>query len=281
MSNAPHLLTGGRGGWKLGDQTLVDSLLHDGLTCAVEGWPMGRAAERTAEICGLSRGELDAYALESQRRGVAAQTAGAFDAEIVPVTIEGPRGKTTVVARDEGPRPETTLEALAKLAPAFLAEGVVTAGNASTLSDGAAMVVVASAVKARELGSRPLARIVASATGGLEPRDLFLAPLVAIRAVLAKAGMTPGEVDLYEINEAFASQMLGCIRRLELDPARVNVHGGAIALGHPIGASGARVLVTLLHALERHGKRLGLAALCLGGGNAVALIVERLPAERG
>lgn len=276
MSNAPHLLRGGRGGWKIGDRPLVDSMLHDGLTCAIEGWPMGHAAERTAEQCGLTRADLDAFALESQRRAAAAQAAGAFEAEIVPVVVEAKKGTTVAIQADEGPRADTTAEALAKLAPAFRPEGVVTAGNSSTLSDGAAMVVVASDDAAVRLGARPIARIVASAVSGLDPRDLFLAPIGALRTALGRAGLAPGAIDLYEINEAFASQMLGCVRGLELDPARVNVHGGAIALGHPIGASGARVLVTLLHALRRHDKRLGAAALCLGGGNAVALIVERL-----
>jgi acetyl-CoA C-acetyltransferase len=276
MSNAPHLLRGGRGGWKIGDRELVDSMLHDGLTCAIEGWPMGHAAERTAEQCGLTRGELDDFALESHRRALAAQAAGAFDAEIVPVEIksQGKGGPSTIRA-DEGPRTETTVEALAKLAPAFRPEGIVTAGNASTLSDGAAMVVVASEARAQALGRSPMARIVASAVAGTDPRDLFLAPIGAVRAALAKAGLAPEDIDLYEINEAFAAQMLACVRGLEIDPSKVNVNGGAIALGHPIGASGARILVTLLHALRQRGGRLGLAALCLGGGNAVAMIVER------
>jgi acetyl-CoA C-acetyltransferase len=249
-------------------------MLHDGLTCAVEGWPMGEAAERTATMCGLARGDLDAFALESQRRAVAAQQAGAFDAEIVPVTVAR-KGAPATIAADEGPRAETTAEALAKLAPAFRPDGVVTAGNASTLSDGAAMLVVASAERAGRIGARPIARILASAVSGTDPRDLFLAPIGAVRSALARAMLSPEEIDLFEINEAFASQMLGCVRGLEIDPARVNVHGGAIALGHPIGASGARVLVTLLHALQRRGERLGVAALCLGGGNAVAMVVER------
>ena len=181
MSNAPHLLRGGRSGWKLGDATLVDHLLHDGLTCAVEGWPMGMAAERTADCVGLSRADLDAFALESQRRAVAAQKAGAFDAEIVPVTITSRKGDATISA-DEGPRAETTAEALAKLSPAFTSEGIVTAGNASTLSDGAAMLVVSSEERARDLGARPIARVVATAVSGLDPRDLFLAPIGAVRS---------------------------------------------------------------------------------------------------
>jgi acetyl-CoA C-acetyltransferase len=276
MSQAPHLLQGGRGGWKFGNRELIDSLLHDGLRCAIEGWPMGEAAERTAQVCALTRADLDACAVESQRRAAAAQASGAFDAEIVPVPIAGRKGVATSIRVDEGVRAETSPEALAKLPPAFRPDGVVTAGNSSSLSDGAAMVVVASAAKASQLGARPIARVVASAISGLEPRDLFLAPIGAIRAVLKKAGLAPGAIDLFEINEAFASQLLGCVRGLEIDPARVNVNGGAIALGHPIGASGARVLVTLLHALKRRERRLGLAALCLGGGNAVAMIVERL-----
>lgn len=276
MSNAPHLLAGARSGWKLGEKALVDSMLHDGLTCAVEGWPMGMAAERTAEACGLSRADLDAFAAESQRRAAAAIASGAFREEIVPVVLPGKKGSTTTIDADEGPRPETTAEALGRLSPAFKPDGIVTAGNASTLSDGAAMLVVASESAARSIGARPMARIVASATSGLDPRDLFLAPIGAIKKALARADLAPEAIDLYEINEAFAAQMLGCIRGLGLDPARVNIRGGAIALGHPIGASGARVLVTLLHALKDRGGRYGVAALCLGGGNAVAMIVERV-----
>ena len=273
MSNAPYLLRNARSGLKLGDAALVDSMMHDGLTCAIEAWPMGMAAERTASEVGLSRADLDAFALESHRRAIEAQRSGAFAAEIAPVAVPGKKGET-VVSADEGPRADASAEGLAKLTPAFRKEGIVTAGNASTLSDGAAMVVIAS--EARAKGRKPIARIVASAISGTEPRDLFLAPIGAVRKVLAKAGLSPADIDLYEINEAFAAQMLACCRALELDPARVNVQGGAIALGHPIGASGARVLVTLLHALERRGGRLGLASLCLGGGNAVAMIVERL-----
>ena len=275
MSNAPHLLRGGRSGWKIGDGALIDSMLFDGLTCASEGWPMGMAAERTAEMVGLSRVDLDTFAVSSQKKAAQAQASGLFDAEIVPVAIPGKKGDTVINA-DEGPRADSTIEGLAKLSPAFKPSGVVTAGNASTLSDGAAMLVIASEAKARELGRSPMARIVASAVSGTDPRDLFLAPIGAIRLALKKAGLSAGDIDLYEINEAFASQLLGCVRGLEIDPETVNVHGGAIALGHPIGASGARVLVTLLHALERRGGRLGVASLCLGGGNAVAMVVERV-----
>ena len=275
MSNAPHLLRGGRRGWKFGDGALVDAMLHDGLTCAVEGWPMGQAAERTAEVCGLSREELDAWSVGSHRKAVDAQREGAFDAEIVAVEVPGKGGKSTTINADEGPRADSSAEALARLSPSFRKDGVVTAGNASSLGDGAAMVVVASAAKAHEIGAKPLARVLAWSASGVEPRDLFLAPIGAVRSALAKSGLSAADVDLFEINEAFASQMIGCVRGLEIDPARVNVHGGAIALGHPIGASGARVLVTLLHALERRRGRVGVAALCLGGGNAVAMVVER------
>jgi acetyl-CoA C-acetyltransferase len=274
MSNAPHLLRGARTGWKLGDGALLDHLMVDGLLCAVECWPMGMAAERTAEGARLTRAELDAYALESQRRALAAQESGAFSAEIVPVAVPGKKGET-VVSADEGPRADSTLEALARLTPSFKPDGVVTPGNSSQLSDGSAMLVVASREGAKRCGAEPLARVVAWATAGLEPRDLFLAPIGAIQRVLDRAGLRADQVDLFEINEAFASQTLADIRALELDPARVNVNGGAIALGHPIGASGARILTSLLYALRHRGGRYGCAALCLGGGNAVAMVVER------
>ncbi len=274
MSNAPHVLRQGRAGWKVGDQPLVDSLLHDGLTCAFESWPMGMAAEHTAKQCGLTRSDLDTFAAESQRRASEAVAAGVFREEIEPVPIASKRGGPTEVATDEGPRSDTTVESLAKLSPAFTKDGIVTAGNASTLSDGAAMLVVASPDV--RLETSPLARILASATAGTEPRDLFVAPIEAVRRALAKAKLNIKDIDLFEINEAFASQMLASVRGLEIDPERVNRYGGAIALGHPIGASGARVLVTLLHALKRTGGRYGVASLCLGGGNAVAMVVERL-----
>lgn len=275
MSRAPHLLRGGRLGWKAGDGALVDSMLHDGLTCAFDRAPMGLAAEHTAEVCKLTRGEIDAVSLESQRKAVAARLAGAFAPEIVPVELPSKKGPPQRLDADEGPRADTTLESLAALTPAFRTDGIVTAGNSSTLSDGAAMLLVASNEKARSLGVKPLARVVASAVSGTAPRDLFLAPVDAVRRLLDKVGLRPDAVDLFEINEAFASQLLGCVRRLEIDPAKVNIHGGAIALGHPIGASGARVLVTLIHALQRTGGRYGVATLCLGGGNAVAMLVER------
>ena len=275
MSRAPYLLFGARTGWKYGDQKVLDAMVHDGLWCAFECWPMGEAAEHVATKCGVSRAEQDRFAAQSHRRAAAAWERGAFDAEVVPVTVgSGPKART--VSRDEGIRPDTTAEALAKLKPAFRDPGTVTAGNASQLSDGAAALVVASARAVERLGARPLARVVAYATSGIAPKDIFLAPVSAVRQVLEKAGLAAGDIDLFEMNEAFAAQMLACGGELKLDESKVNVHGGAIALGHPIGASGARVLVTLLYALEQRGLRRGLAALCLGGGNAVAMVVERM-----
>jgi acetyl-CoA C-acetyltransferase len=270
-----------RAGWVLpretpaiGDRQLIDSMMHDGLTCPFTSDSMGRIADALAERAGISRDEQDQFALNSHRRAVAAGEAGAFNAEIVPITIK--RGSdSTLVSQDEGPRRDTSLERLAKLTPAFGTSGTVTAGNSSIISDGAAALVVGSESILKRLNKHPLARIVASATSGGEPRDLFTTPVEAIRRVLAKARRSLDEIDLFEINEAFAVQMLACMRELGLPHDRVNIHGGAIAIGHPIGASGARVLVTLLHALERRGGRLGIAALCLGGGNGVAMLVER------
>jgi acetyl-CoA C-acetyltransferase len=274
MSRAPYLLFGARTGWKYGDQKVVDAMIHDGLWCAFECWHMGEAAEHTAAQCGISRADQDRFAAQSHQRAVTAWERGAFNAEVVPVTVGGgPKAKT--IRRDEGMRPDTTVAALAKLKPAFDQTGTVTAGNASMLSDGAAAVVVASARAAERLGASPRARIVAYATSGIAPKDIFLAPVRAVRQVIERAGLNLKDIDLFELNEAFAAQMLACGHKLGLDEARVNVHGGAIALGHPIGASGARVLVTLLSALEQRGLRRGLAALCLGGGNAVAMIIER------
>jgi acetyl-CoA C-acetyltransferase len=271
MSRAPYLLRDARSGWKTGDQKVVDAMIHDGLWCATENWHMGSAAEHTARAHGVARAEQDAYAAESHRRALASQRAGHFDVEIVPVPCgSGAAGPP----RDEGPREDATPGKLAQLQPAFEPAGTVTAGNASMLSDGAAAVVVAGADAVPSGSARPLARIVARAVAGVAPRDLFIAPVFAIRRVLEAAGLAAGDIDLFEINEAFAAQVLACVGMLQLDPARVNVRGGAIALGHPIGASGARVLVTLLHTLAQQRKKRGLAALCLGGGNAVAMIVE-------
>jgi acetyl-CoA C-acetyltransferase len=274
MSLAPHLLPGSRNGWKFGHQQIVDSMLHDGLWCAHEKTGMGALADYIAAKCEISRGDQDAFAAESHRRATAARNSGKFAKEIVPVAIKTGRAET-ITDQDEGPRPGCTAEDLAKLRPAFATDGTATAGNASQISDGAAALVVAGEDVASQHPTDLQARIVATAVHAVEPRDLFIAPIGAIEKVLAKAGMKIGEIDLFELNEAFASQCLACIRPLGIDPAKLNVHGGAIALGHPIGGSGARVLVTLLHALADRQLRFGLAALCLGGGEAVAMIVER------
>jgi acetyl-CoA C-acetyltransferase len=236
---------------------------------------MGEAAEHIAAQCGVSRPEQDRFAAQSQQRAATAWEQGAFNAEIVPVAVgSGTRAKT--VGRDEGFRPDTTLAGLAKLKPVFNESGTVTAGNASTLSDGAAALVVASGRAVERFGWKPLARIVAYATSGVAPKDIFIAPVDAVRQATERAGLALKDIDLFELNEAFAAQMLACGNALKLDEARVNVNGGAIALGHPIGASGARVLVTLLYALAQRGLKRGLASLCLGGGNAVAMVVERI-----
>jgi acetyl-CoA C-acetyltransferase len=258
----------------VGNREMIDSMIHDGLTCAFSKQPMGEIADDLARRLGISREDQDRFALESHRRAVAATDEGALANEIVPITVR--RGSDELlVSHDEGPRRDTSLERLAKLKPSFRIDGAVTAGNSSLISDGAAAVVVGSEAVAARLATRPLARIIASATSGGEPHDVFETPVDATRQVVAKAGRSLDDIDLFEINEAFAVQMLACMRQLDLPHDRVNIHGGAIALGHPIGASGARVLVTLLHALERCGKRTGVAALCLGGGNAVAMLVER------
>ena len=274
MSQAPYLLKGVRQGWKFGDQKAIDELQHDGLWCPFENWPMGQAAEHAAQSCGISRGDQDRFAAQSQKRAAAAWDKGLFNDEVLPITV-GAGAKAKTLSRDESLRPETTAEGLARLSPSFQKDGSVTAGNASTLSDGAASLLVASQAGVDRLGVKPLAKVVAYATSGIEPRDIFLAPVRAVRQVLAKANLELRDIDLFELNEAFASQMLACGKELGLDESKVNIHGGAIALGHPIGASGARVLVTLLSAMKTNDARRGLASLCLGGGNAVAMIVER------
>jgi acetyl-CoA C-acetyltransferase len=275
MSRAPHLLFGTRTGWKYGDQKAVDSMIHDGLWCAFEGCHMGQAAEHIASKCEVTRQDQDRFSAQSQRRAGEAWQHGAFAAEVVPVTV-GSGSKAKVITQDEGMRPDTTAEALGRLKPSFRDDGTVTAGNASMLSDGAAALVVGSMKAAERLGAKPLAKVVAYATSGVHPRDIFIAPVSAVKMVLEKANLKLSDVDLFELNEAFAAQMLACGKGLGLDESRVNVHGGAIALGHPIGASGARVLTTLLYAMQRRGARRGLASLCLGGGNAVAMVVERV-----
>ena len=278
MSNAPHYLYGLRQGVKLGDQTMADGVLKDGLWCSFCDTHMGGHAEYTAQKAGVSREQQDDFSLQSHLKALAAMESGKFDDEIVPVEIAGRKG-STIVSADEGPRKETTAEALAKLRPAFPGKDgeklSVTAGNASTLNDGASALVVTSEQYARDHGLEILGRITGYATGGGEPRDLFFAPIVAVEKLMKKSGASIGDYDLIEANEAFAAQALANGSGLSWDSNRVNVHGGAIALGHPIGASGARVLTTLLHAMKDRDARTGLATLCLGGGNAVALSVER------
>jgi acetyl-CoA C-acetyltransferase len=276
MSRAPYLLRGVRTGWKAGDQKAVDAMVHDGLWCPFEDWHMGAAAEHIAVKCAVGRADQDRFAVQSHQRAATAWKQGAFQAEVVPVTV-GSGAKARVVTQDEGFRPDTNLDVLAKLKPSFNAEGgTVTAGNASMLSDGAAAVAVATARAAEQFGCQPLARVLAYATSGIAPKDIFLAPVGAVRKALEKARLQIQDIDLFEMNEAFAAQMLACNKDLKIPEERLNVHGGAIALGHPIGASGTRVLVTLVHALQRRGLKFGLAALCLGGGNAVAMVIERV-----
>jgi acetyl-CoA C-acetyltransferase len=274
MSNCPYLLAKAREGLRLGHGQLIDSMIHDGLWDAFGDMHMGCTGEIVAEKYGITRAEQDAYALESHRRALAAIDSGAFRDEIVPVTIPGGKSGPAKLEVDESPRRETSLEALTKLKPAFKENGTVTAGNAPGVNDGAAALVVTSRETARDLGVRPFARIVAQATSGVEPSLVMMSPVEAVRKLWKKTGWSPETVDLVELNEAFAVQSLAVMRELGLDPKRVNVHGGAVALGHPIGASGARVLTTLLYALRRLGKKRGVATLCLGGGNGVALAVE-------
>ena len=275
MSNAPFYLYGLRGGVKAGNQPLTDGMIHDGLWDSFSNQHMGNLAEYTAKKAGVSRADQDAFALASHRKAVAAMEACHFKAETVAVEIAGKKGPT-VIDKDEGPRADTSLEALAALKPSFEKDGTVTAGNAPGLNDGASALVVTSLAFARTHGLQPLARITAYATGGGEPKDLFFAPIVAVQNLMQKAGTAIGDYDLIEANEAFAVQALADGRALGWDWDRVNVNGGAIALGHPIGASGARVLTTLLYAMKDRGRRTGLATLCLGGGNAVALSVEAM-----
>jgi acetyl-CoA C-acetyltransferase len=274
MSNAPYLLPKAREGMRLGHSELVDSMIHDGLWDAYDDQHMGCCGEIVAEKYGVSRQQQDEYALLSHRKALAAIKAGKFKDEILPVPIPQKKGDPVPFAVDETPREDTSLEALGKLRAAFKEGGTVTAGNAPGVNDGAAALVVTSVEAAERLGRRPMARIVAQATSGLEPSMVMMTPVEATRKVWKKTGWSPETVDLVEINEAFAVQIVAVCRELGLDPGKVNVNGGAVALGHPIGASGARILTTLLYALRDRGKRRGLATLCLGGGNGVALAVE-------
>jgi acetyl-CoA C-acetyltransferase len=276
MTNAPYLMKKARQGYRMGNGELIDSMIHDGLWCAFDNWHMGNTGEVVAESYNVTREEQDEFALNSHRKAIAAMREGRFDQEIVPVEIPQKKGAALVVSEDEGPREDTSLEALARLKPAFKREGgTVTAGNAPGVNDGAAAVVVASEEVARKLGRKPMARIVAQGTSGVEPKLVMMAPVTAIQMTLERAGWDLADVDLIELNEAFSVQAVAITRELGIDPAKLNVNGGAVALGHPIGASGARILVTLLHEMQRRDARRGLAALCLGGGNAVAMAIER------
>lgn len=274
MSNAPYLLARAREGMRLGHGEVLDSMIHDGLWDAYDDQHMGCCGEIVAERYGITRQQQDEYALESHRKAVAAIKAGRFADETVPVPIPQKKGDPVMMAVDETPREDTSLEALGRLKAAFREGGTVTAGNAPGVNDGAAALVVCSAEKAKQLGAAPLARIVAQSTSGLEPAMVMMTPVPAVRKIWEKTGWGPGTVDLLELNEAFSVQGVAVVRDLELDPARVNVNGGAVALGHAIGSSGARILTTLLYALRDRGKRRGIATLCLGGGNGVALAVE-------
>jgi acetyl-CoA C-acetyltransferase len=275
MSNCPYLLPGARQGLRMGHGQVVDSMINEGLWCAFEQWHMGNAGEVVAEEYGIDRRAQDEFALASHRKAAEAASSGRFRAEIVPVTLPQKKGDPLIFDRDESVRADTSIEALAALRPAFKTNGTVTAGNAPPVSDGAAALVVMSEQRARELRVTPLARIVGQATSGLPPKYLLMTPVEAIRRLLTKAGWSLDDVDLFEINEAFSVQLVAVRAQLGIDPGKVNVNGGAVALGHPIGASGARILTTLLYALEQRGLRRGVAALCLGGGNGVALAVER------
>jgi acetyl-CoA C-acetyltransferase len=274
MSNCPYLLPRVREGLRMGNGTLVDSMIHDGLWCPFEGWHMGNAGECVADSYKVSREQQDAFAAESHQRAATAQRSGKFKDEMLPVSIPQKKGDALVFAHDESVRADTTAETLRTLKPAFKKDGTVTAGNAPPVNDGAAALVVMSAERASQLTITPIARVVAQATSGLQPRMLLMTPVEATRKVLKKANWKLEDVDLFELNEAFAVQAVAVGNELGLDMAKVNVNGGAVALGHPIGASGARLLTTLLYALKDRGGKRGIATLCLGGGNGVALAVE-------
>lgn len=276
MTRAPYLLDSrARWGYRMGNQQVIDTMVHDGLTCATNHYHMGITAENIAQKYQISRLEQDELALRSQQLAAQAVAAGVFDAEIVPVTIKSRKGDT-VFARDEYPRAEATAEALAKLKPAFSADGTVTAGNSSGINDGAAAVLVMAESKAKELGLQPLARIRSYASAGVSPALMGLGPVPATQKALQKAGLALTDIDLVEANEAFAAQFLGVGRELHFDMDKTNIHGGAIAIGHPIGASGTRILVSLLYGMQAKDVQFGLATLCIGGGQGIAMIVERM-----
>lgn len=276
MSNCPYLLKGARTGFRLGNQEMIDSMINDGLWDSYENYHMGVTGENVAEKYKITREEQDKFALASHRKAIRAMKSCFVSSQIVPVEIPQKKGEPIVISKDESPREDTSLEALAKLKPAFKKAGTVTAGNAPGTNDGAAALVVTSEATAARLDKKPMARIVAQAVSGVEPKWVMMAPVDAVEKILAKTGWDRDkDVDLYELNEAFAVAAIAVTRELRLNPEKVNVNGGAVAIGHPIGASGARVLVTLLYELERRNLKRGIAALCLGGGNAVALAVER------
>jgi len=277
MTNAPYLLPQARKGYRLGNGKVIDSMVHDGLWDIYNDYHMGVTGENVAEKYGITRDEQDEFAVNSHRKAVSAMKECRFKSQIVPVEIPSKKkGEAPVLfEKDESPREDTTIEVLRSLKPAFKKDGTVTAGNAPGVNDGAAAVVVTSAQRAKELGAPALVRIVAQATSGVEPKWVMMAPVDAVRKIWEKTGWKNEDVDLYELNEAFSVQALGVMRELGLDPNKVNVNGGAVAIGHPIGASGARVLVTLIYEMARRNSRRGIAALCLGGGNAVAMAVER------
>ena len=275
MSMAPYVLDKARFGYRMGDAAMKDSMVKDALWDAFGDYHMGITAENVARQWNLTREELDEFALESQKKAVRAMEAGIFEEEIVPVEVKGKK-ETVLVTRDEGPRSDTSLEKIARLNPAFLADGVVTAANASSINDGAAAVVVMSGEKARELGAKPLAYWEAGALAGVDPAIMGIGPVAATRKLLDRQDLSVSEIDLVEANEAFASQSLAVKRELQIPDEKLNISGGAIALGHPVGASGARILVTLLYGLKRTGKELGLATLCIGGGMGCAALVRRI-----
>jgi acetyl-CoA C-acetyltransferase len=276
MSNAPYLLKGARWGYRMGNGSLVDSMVQEGLTCAINLHHMGITAEEVACRFNVSRPDQDAFAAESQRRAVAAQQSGEFNDEIVPVPIPQKKGDPLHIDKDEYPRSGTTVEKLAALKPAFKSDGTVTAGNASGINDGAAAMIVTTAERASSLKGTPLARVRGYASIGIDPKIMGIGPVPAVRRAVERAGLRLAQIDLFELNEAFAAQSLAVVRELAIDPQKVNVHGGAIALGHPIGASGARVLTTLIYALRKRKLRYGVASLCIGGGMGIAAVVEAL-----
>ncbi|WP_217594413.1 acetyl-CoA C-acetyltransferase [Cohnella sp. GbtcB17] len=276
MSLAPYLLQGARSGYRMGDQTVTDSMIRDGLWCATNDYHMGITAEKICEKYGFKREELDRFAVDSQRKASEAVSAGRFTDEIVSVDIPQKKGASLTAAADEYPRPDTTLEALAKLRPAFKPDGIVTAGNSSGINDGAAALVIMSERRAAALGVKPLAIVRSHASAGVDPAMMGIGPVPASQRALEKASLSMADISLLEVNEAFAAQSLAFTRHFDVDSEIFNVNGGAIALGHPIGASGARVLVTMLHELRRRGSRYGLASLCIGGGQGIATVVEAI-----